>query len=51
MASNSIGYILVLKSKVYLLEFPGGLSVKVLLLSLLWHRFDSWPGLGKFYVP
>ena len=25
-------------------EFPGGLTVRELALSLLWHRFDSWPG-------
>ena len=24
-------------------KFPGGLVVKDLMLSLLWHRFDSWP--------
>ena len=27
-----------------LLEFPGGLEVKNLALSLLWHRFDPWHG-------
>ena len=24
-------------------EFPGGLAVKDMTLSLLWHRFDPWP--------
>ena len=25
-------------------EFPGGLEVKDLVLSLLWRAFDPWPG-------
>ena len=25
-------------------EFPGGLAVKDLMLSLLWHGFSPWPG-------
>ena len=31
------------------LEFPGGLTVKDLVLSLLWLRFDLWP--GNFCMP
>ena len=40
--------------KVIVEEFPGGLVVKDLALSLLWlrsplwHRFDPWP--GKFHI-
>ena len=30
-------------------EFPGGLAVKDLALSLLWRGFDPWP--GDFCVP
>ena len=30
--------------KKMLLEFPGGLVVTDSVLSLLWHRFDPWPG-------
>ena len=30
-------------------EFPGGLAVKDSVLSLLWLRFDPWP--GNFHVP
>ena len=31
------------------MEFPGGLVVKDSALSLLWLRFDSWP--GNFLMP
>ena len=31
-------------AKNYQQEFPGGLEVKDLELSLLWLRFDLWPG-------
>ena len=31
-------------SFLYKKEFPGGLEVKDLILSLLWLRFDPWPG-------
>ena len=30
-------------------EFPGGLAVKDLMLSLLWCRFDPWA--GNFCMP
>ena len=30
-------------------EFPGGLGVKDLVLSLLWFRFDPWPMI--FHMP
>ena len=30
-------------------EFPGGIAVKHLVLSLLWFRFDPWP--GNFHMP
>ena len=30
-------------------EFPSGLLVKDLVLSLLWHTFDPWP--GSFHMP
>ena len=30
-------------------EFPGGLAVKDLALSLLWLWFNSWP--GNFHIP
>ena len=39
---------LVLK-KTKILEFPGGLAIKDLVLSLLWLRFDPWP--GNFHMP
>ena len=32
-----------------MVEFPSGLTVKDLVLSLLWHRFSPWP--RKFYMP
>ena len=31
------------------LRFPGGLVVKDLVLSLLWHEFDPW--MEKFCIP
>lgn len=34
---------------VYFLEFPNGLAVKDLALSLMWLEFDSWP--GNFRIP
>ena len=35
--------------KKVLAEFPGGLVVKDLALSLLWRGFDPWP--GNFLMP
>ena len=41
-----MGTVSVLQDEELLEEFPGGLEVKGLVLSLMWLEFDPWPG-GK----
>ena len=47
--SSSLFCPLFIKLRKHLLEFPGGLAVRDSMLSLLWLRFDPWP--GNFCMP